>query len=313
MCYNIKGIGKKIKKGDRVDKKRAIAGKTREILREYQIRPAKRLGQNFLIDQNILHKIITAGGVEAADTVIEIGPGLGSLTELILNRIPAGKLYAIEKDQKLVAVLADLLAGYHNLVVINQDVLAIDWPHFFAQHQLAEVSVKVMANLPYYITTPVIMNLLESGLKFKQITLLVQKEVAARMAAAPGGKDYGALSIAVQYHSKVEIVADVAPTVFIPPPQVYSTIISLYPYRNPPVKVSDQAFFFKVVQAIFQQRRKNIKNALSNSTLFSLSKEGIMEGLARGGISPTLRGENLSIAEIAQLSDILKLMAVEQN
>lgn len=283
----------------------ATPTRTREIMKKYKLKPYKGLGQNFLIDQNIIGKIIEAGKLEGDDSVIEIGPGIGSLTQAILGRITTGKLFAVEKDKRLVEILEDLFAGEKCLEILNQDILDIEWTDFVQKWDIGESTIKVIANLPYYITTPIIMNLLESGFKFSRLVFMVQKEVAERMVAPPGGKDYGSLSVAVQYYAKAEIVHQVPPTVFIPRPEVYSSIICLTPYLESPVKVQNIDFFFQIVKAIFQQRRKNIKNGLSKAASLNLERNLVVDGLHRAGIDPRIRGEKLSIEMMANLSNIL--------
>lgn len=283
----------------------ASPGKTREILKENKIRLSKGLGQNFLIDRNIIDIIIKAASVTASNSVIEIGPGIGSLTQGILEKLSTGSLIAIEKDSRLIKVLTAQFSGYNNFDLINKDVLDIEWDSFFQEKKLENGKVKVLANLPYYITTPIIMGLLESNVLFKQLIFMVQREVAERMAASPGGKEYGVLSIVVQYFARVEIVHEVSPSVFIPRPDVYSTIISLYPHQEPPVEVLDREFFFQIVRSIFQQRRKNIKNGLSKAANLNFSREEVVSSLEEVGIDPRIRGEKLAISVLAKLSNSL--------
>jgi 16S rRNA (adenine1518-N6/adenine1519-N6)-dimethyltransferase len=283
----------------------ATPGKTREIIKNYGIRVSKKLGQNFLADGNIVSKMIESAELKKDDLVIEIGPGIGALTQQILQKITAGYLFAIEKDHLLIDVLRDLFSHDDNLELICEDILNIDWQNFFNQKGLEGRGVKVLASLPYYITTPIIMGLLESGVRFSRLILMVQKEVAERMAATSGQKDYGALSIAVQYYSRIKVVHIVPPTVFIPKPGVYSSIVLLEPYVQLPVRVLDQKFFFAIVRAIFQQRRKNIKNALSRAAGINLTKETVLETLTFLGIDQNIRGEKLEIEEIANLSNQL--------
>lgn len=285
----------------------ATPGRTLEILKDYGLRPSKKMGQNFLIDPNIINIIVAAAGVKEDDTIIEIGPGIGSLTQLILESLgDKGKLFAIEKDDRLAEALNKILGSYRDkLKIINQDALEIKWSEFLKKEGITSHEVKVVANLPYYITTPIIFSLLEADFQFSRLVLMVQKEVAERMVASPGGKDYGALSIAVQYYSKVEIIHQVPPTVFIPRPRVASAVIRLMPYPEPPFYTLNEDFFFKIVQAIFQQRRKNIKNSLLNSRDLSLEKEVILDGLAEAEIEPRIRGEKLPIDKIVTLSNLL--------
>ncbi|AZR74439.1 16S rRNA (adenine(1518)-N(6)/adenine(1519)-N(6))-dimethyltransferase [Anoxybacter fermentans] len=272
-------------------------GKTREILQKFNLQPNKALGQNFLIDNNILNKIIKAGEVTKKDHVIEIGPGIGSLTQRLAEM--AGKVTVIEKDRRLIPVLKEILHMYDNINYIEDDVLKVDWSKIIGPGE----KIKVIANLPYYITTPIIMGLLENCLPVDIMVFMVQKEVAERMVAEPGGKDYGALSIAVQFYSKAEIVAIVPPTVFIPRPKVNSAIIKLTRLEKPAVDVLSEEIFFKVVKASFQQRRKTLGNSLSRSSELPLSKVEIKEALKVAGIDPSLRGEKLRIEDFGRLSD----------
>ncbi|MCK4259965.1 MAG: 16S rRNA (adenine(1518)-N(6)/adenine(1519)-N(6))-dimethyltransferase RsmA [Halanaerobiales bacterium] len=271
--------------------------RTRELMKKFNIRPTKALGQNFLIDSNILDKIVEAGALTGEDHVVEIGPGIGSLTERIAKF--AGKLTIIEKDRKLIPVLKEILNSYTNIEYIEGDVLKVDWSQIIQPGE----KVKVIANLPYYITTPIIMGFLEKKIPIELMVFMIQKEVAERMIANPGGKDYGALSVAVQFYSKGEIVTIVPPTVFIPRPNVDSAVVKLTRLEEPAVKVSDEDLFFKVVRASFQQRRKTLRNSLSGSPKISLSKEEIEEALTAVGIDPSLRGERLGIQEFGRLSD----------
>lgn len=285
-------------------KRVATPGVTKNILKEFNIKLSKKLGQNFLVDGNIIDKIILAGEIDKGDFFIEIGPGIGSLTQGILENLVEGKLFAIEKDKNLVQVLHKIINN-KNLVLINKDVLNIDWESFFRENNLFDKSVKLMANLPYYITTPIIMGLLEAKLPVKTFVFMVQKEVAERMVADPGRKEYGALSIAVQYYSLAEIVHIVPSSVFIPQPDVDSAIIKLERYKEPPVELENEDFFFQVVRAIFQQRRKNIKNALSKAANINLEKELVVESLEKMGIDKKIRGEKLDLHKIGQLSNLL--------
>ncbi|MFW6287221.1 MAG: 16S rRNA (adenine(1518)-N(6)/adenine(1519)-N(6))-dimethyltransferase RsmA [bacterium] len=288
-----------------MQKKIATPGATKELLDKYNLRLSRKLGQNFLIDRNIIDIIISAGDIHEEDVVIEIGPGIGSLTQAILEKLSRGKLYAIEKDTRLVEVLDDLFNINSNIEIINKDVLGIDWKEFFAVNDLQNKNVKLMANLPYYITTPIIMGLLEAKVPIDSYVFMVQKEVAERMIADPGGKDYGSLSIAVQYYSNPEIVHIVPSSVFIPKPAVDSAIIKLKRNIEVAVRLKDEDFFFKIVQAIFQQRRKNIKNSLVKAANIDLEKENVLESLDEMGLDKTIRGEKLDIQQIGQLSNLL--------
>ena len=282
----------------------ATPGATKELLKEYGIKLSKRLGQNFLVDSNIIDKIISAGNISVDDNVIEIGPGIGSLTQAILEKLGKGQLLAIEKDGRLVQVLLDLFKD-NNIKVINKDVMGIKWSEFFEENNLTNQTVKVMANLPYYITTPIIMGLLEARVPVEQYVFMVQKEVAERMTADPGGKDFGALSIAVQYFSSPEIVHIVPSSVFIPRPAVDSAIVKLTRNIKPPVQLEDELFFFQIIKAIFQQRRKNIKNGLVKAANIQLDKELVLKSLDEMGLDKRIRGEKLDLKQLAQLSNLL--------
>jgi 16S rRNA (adenine1518-N6/adenine1519-N6)-dimethyltransferase len=286
-----------------LNKKIATPTVTRKILADYQIKLSKSLGQNFLIDGNIIDKIVNIAGIEQGDQVIEIGPGIGSLTQVLLEKID-GSLFAIEKDARMVGVLEELFQD-EKLKLIHRDVLDINWPEFFNQHDLINKRVKVIANLPYYITTPIIMALLEARVPVQSYVFMVQKEVAERMVAKPGGKDYGALSIAVQYYTRPEIAHIVPPTVFIPQPDVYSAIIKLETYKEAPVHLEDEGFFFQIVQAIFQQRRKNLKNSLSKAANMKLDKGLVEKCLKDLGFKEGIRGEALNLDQIAELANLI--------
>lgn len=280
-------------------------------LKKFNIRPTKSLGQNFLVDQGILKSIVQAAELTKEEFVLEIGPGLGNLTaELAEN---AGKVAAVEIDKRLIPILKENLKAYENVRIINADILQID-PEVVLREELGDddklgdgstTRLKIVANLPYYITTPVIMKLLESRIKAKTMVFMVQKEVADRMKAAPGGKDYGALSVAVQYYSKPAVVLEVPPHSFIPRPEVYSSVIRLDLYEKPPVDLRDEALFFKIVKAAFGQRRKTLANALNNAGYFNLDKEKIKEMLFKTGIGGNQRGETLSLTQFAQLTNLI--------
>ncbi|MGM0409878.1 MAG: 16S rRNA (adenine(1518)-N(6)/adenine(1519)-N(6))-dimethyltransferase RsmA [Bacillota bacterium] len=284
-----------------MEKSIATPSKTKEILKNYNIRLNKRLGQNFLVDTNIIEKIIEGAEIKGNETIVEIGPGIGSLTEYVLKEIDSGKLIVIEKDNRFIKILNDLFLS-DKLEIINDDVLNVDWNNLLKDDK----SVKVVANLPYYITTPVIMGLLESDFKFESLLFMVQKEVAERMAADPGSKKYGSLSVASQYYSEVEIIHEVPSSVFIPKPKVDSAIIRLKQYENIPYSTLDEDFFFAIVKAIFQQRRKNIKNGLTKAAEINLAKELVLEALAECNIDRRIRGEKLEIEKMVELSNSLK-------
>ena len=279
----------------------------RNILKKLELRPARSLGQNFLTDEGILRRIGQAADVDSNDVILEIGPGLGSLTAVLAES--AGCVVAVEIDKRLIPVLHSNLIGYRNVNIINDDILKIDvhkelMPHM-KNEDGSERRLKIVANLPYYITTPVIMKLLESGVKAECMVFMVQKEVADRMAAAPGGKDYGALSVAVQYYSRPSVVMQVHPHSFVPQPDVDSAVVKLELYKTPPVELLDKDLFFRVVKAAFGQRRKTLVNALNNASYLGLDKEKITELLEKTGIDMKQRGETLSIQQFAQLSNLI--------
>lgn len=278
---------------------------TRKILKKYNLNLKKKMGQNFLIDQNILNKIIEAASIDENNTVIEIGSGIGSLTQNILKIVETGKVIGIEKDSRFINVLQNVFSENNNLELINKDVRDINWRDFLEKRKLLNRDIKVMGNLPYYITTPIIMGLLESDLSFSKLIFMVQKEVAERMVASPGNKDFGALSVGVQFNSKAEIIHTVPPDVFIPRPDVYSSIVALNPFTNSPYEVENEEFFFKIVKSIFQLRRKNIKNSIIKGSVLNISKKIVLEGLNRSGIDKKSRGEDLSIEKMIHFSNVL--------
>lgn len=284
-----------------MEKSIATPSKTKEILKNYNIRLNKRLGQNFLVDTNIIEKIIEGAEIKGNETIVEIGPGIGSLTEYVLKEIDSGKLIVIEKDNRFIKILNNLFQS-DKLEIINDDVLNIKWNNLLKNDK----NVKIVANLPYYITTPVIMGLLESDFKFESLLFMVQKEVAERMASDPGSKKYGSLSVATQYYSEVEIIHEVPSSVFIPKPKVDSAIIRLKQYENIPYSTLDEDFFFAIVKAIFQQRRKNIKNGLTKAAEINLAKDLVLESLAECNIDKRIRGEKLEIEKMVELSNSLK-------
>ncbi len=282
----------------------ATPKRTKEILDKYGFSFKKSLGQNFLIDTNILRNIVEYGEVSEKTAAIEIGPGIGALTEQIAKR--AGKVFAFEIDQRLLPILEDTLSPYDNVTVIHKDILKADVTDLIGEELKKYEEVRVVANLPYYVTTPIIMKLLQEGLPLASITVMLQKEVAERMAAKPGTKEYGSLSIAVQYFTKAETVMIVPKTVFVPQPNVDSAVIRLIVRDEPPVKVKDEDFFFEVVRASFGQRRKTILNNLtSHLPDGKAKKQGIEGALASSSIDPRRRGETLSIEEFGALSDEL--------
>ena len=274
--------------------------KTIEVIQKYQFAFQKRFGQNFLIDAHVLEKIVSAAGLTKDDCVLEIGPGIGTMTQYLAES--AGQVIAVEIDTNLLPILADTLKDYSNVKVINQDILKVDINELVKEYNNGR-PIKVVANLPYYITTPIIMGLFESNVPIDNITVMVQKEVADRMQVGPGSKDYGALSLAVQYYASPYIVANVPPNCFIPRPNVGSAVIRLTRYQEPPVQVKDPKLMFKLIRASFNQRRKTLQNGLNNSPEISFSKEEITKAIESLGVSPSVRGEALSLEQFAQLAN----------
>ena len=274
--------------------------KTIEVIQKYQFAFQKRFGQNFLIDAHVLEKIVSAAGITKDDCVLEIGPGIGTMTQYLAES--AGQVIAVEIDTNLLPILADTLKDYSNVKVINQDILKVDINELVKEYNNGR-PIKVVANLPYYITTPIIMGLFESNVPIDNITVMVQKEVADRMQVGPGSKDYGALSLAVQYYASPYIVANVPPNCFIPRPNVGSAVICLTRYQEPPVQVKDPKLMFKLIRASFNQRRKTLQNGLNNSPEISFSKEEITKAIESLGVSPSVRGEALSLEQFAQLAN----------
>lgn len=275
---------------------------TIEIIQKYEFMFQKKFGQNFLIDTHVLEKIISAARITKNDCVLEIGPGIGTMTQYLAEN--AGHVVAVEIDRNLIPILKETLADYDNVTVINEDILRVDIKALAEEYNGGK-PIKVVANLPYYITTPIIMGLFESGVPIDNITVMVQKEVADRMKEGPGSKDYGALSLAVQYYAEPEIVANVPPNCFIPRPNVGSAVIRLTRHKEMPVEVKDPALMFKIIRASFNQRRKTLQNGLGNAPELPYTKEQIAAAIAEMGLTPTIRGEALSLAQFAQLSDIL--------
>lgn len=274
--------------------------KTIEVIQKYQFAFQKRFGQNFLIDAHVLEKIVSAAGITKDDRVLEIGPGIGTMTQYLAES--AGQVIAVEIDTNLLPILTDTLKDYSNVKVINQDILKVDINELVKEYNNGR-PIKVVANLPYYITTPIIMGLFESNVPIDNITVMVQKEVADRMQVGPGSKDYGALSLAVQYYASPYIVANVPPNCFIPRPNVGSAVIRLTRYQEPPVQVKDPKLMFKLIRASFNQRRKTLQNGLNNSPEISFSKEEITKAIESLGVSPSVRGEALSLEQFAQLAN----------
>ncbi len=275
---------------------------TIDIIKKYNFAFQKRFGQNFLIDEHVIHKIICAAEITKEDCVLEIGPGIGTMTQYLAEA--AGHVCAVEIDKNLIPVLNETLADYSNVTIINDDILKTDINRIVREYNGGK-PIKVVANLPYYITTPIIMGLFESHVPLLSVTVMVQKEVADRMQVGPGTKDYGALSLAVQYYAKPYIAANVPPNCFIPRPNVGSAVIRLTRYQEPPVKVQDERLMFKLIRASFNQRRKTLQNGIANSNELSFRKEQVADALEKMNLSASVRGESLSLAEFAALSDIL--------
>ncbi len=275
---------------------------TIELIKKHDFRFQKKFGQNFLIDTHVLDKIISAAGVTKDDMVLEIGPGIGTMTQYLAEA--AREVVAVEIDKNLIPILEETLSEYDNVTIINEDVLKVDIAAL-AEEKNGGKPIKVVANLPYYITTPIIMGLFESKVPLDNITIMVQKEVAERMQVGPGTKDYGALSLAVQFYAEPEIVANVPPNCFIPRPTVGSAVIRLRRYSEPPVKVKDEKKMFSLIRASFNQRRKTLVNGLTNASELGLTKEKVTGALEKMGLSETIRGEALTLAQFAELSDLL--------
>ena len=276
--------------------------KTIEIIQKYEFAFQKKFGQNFLIDTHVLDKIIRAAGVSGDDLVLEIGPGIGTMTQYLAEA--ARQVVAVEIDTKLIPILNETLSEYDNVTIINEDILKVDINALAGQYNNGR-PIKVVANLPYYITTPIIMGLFESGVPIDNITVMVQKEVADRMQSGPGSKDYGALSLAVQYYACPYVVANVPPNCFIPRPNVGSAVIRLTRYETPPVDSKDPALMFRIIRASFNQRRKTLQNGLNNSADLSFSKAEIAAAIERLGVSPSVRGEALTLRQFAELANCL--------
>lgn len=275
---------------------------TKEIINKYSFAFQKKFGQNFLIDSNILESIVSAADITKDDFVLEIGPGIGTMTQYLCET--ARHVVAVEIDKMLIPILQDTLSEYDNVEVINQDVLKLDI-NALAQEKNAGQPIKVVANLPYYITTPIIMGLFESGVPIESITIMVQKEVADRMQTGPGSKDYGALSLAVQYYAEAKVQLNVSATCFMPRPNVDSAVIKLTRHKTPVVDVKDEKLMFKVIRASFNQRRKTLVNGLKNSSELDFSKEKILEAINTIGKEESIRGEKLTLEDFANLTNAL--------
>ena len=280
------------------------ARNTIEILEKHHFNFQKKFGQNFLIDGNILGKIMDAAQITEDDCVLEIGPGIGTMTQYLAER--AKSVIAVEIDKNLIPILQETLSPYDNVKVIQEDILKVNIERIVREENDGK-PIKVVANLPYYITTPIIMALFENHVALQSITIMVQKEVAERMQAVPGTKDYGALSLAVCYYAKPEIIMKVPATCFMPKPNVDSAVIRLTRYEKPPVKAVDEAWLFSVIRASFNQRRKTLVNGLSNAGNLGIGKEKIAEAIARMELSPTIRGETLTLEQFTELSNYLFL------
>lgn len=276
--------------------------KTIEVIQKYEFAFQKKFGQNFLIDTHVLDKIISAAEITKDDLVVEIGPGIGTMTQYLA--CAAREVVAIEIDKMLIPILQDTLSAYDNVTIINEDVLKVDL-NKLAEEKNGGRPVKVVANLPYYITTPIIMGLFENHVPLHSITIMVQKEVADRMRMGPGTKDYGALSLAVQYYAEPYLVANVPQNCFMPRPKIGSAVIKLTVHEKPPVTVRDEKLMFRLIRASFNQRRKTLANGLNNSPELHYSKEQIAEAIEKLGTSPSVRGEALTLEQFARLSDIL--------
>lgn len=270
------------------------------ILQKYQFNFQKKFGQNFLIDMHVLEKIMDAAGVGPGDCVLEIGPGIGTMTQMLAER--ARKVIAVEIDNNLIPILQDTLQAYDNVKIIHNDILKLDLKQLTLEENEGK-PIKVVANLPYYITTPIIMGLFEAEVPLESITVMVQKEVADRMKSGPGSKDYGALSLAVQYYSEPELAANVPPNCFIPRPNVGSAVICLHRHAKPPVEVKDEKLMFRLIRASFNQRRKTMLNSLNNSPELPFSKEQIGQALESVGLKSNIRGEALTLEQFAALSN----------
>lgn len=275
---------------------------TIEILKKYDFSFQKRFGQNFLIDTHVLDKIIAASEITKDDLVLEIGPGIGTMTQYL--SVAAREVVAVEIDKSLIPILEDTLSDFPNVTIINEDILKVDLLKL-AEEKNNGNPIKVVANLPYYITTPIIMGLFEKKVPLDSITIMVQKEVADRMKTGPGSKEYGALSLAVQYYAKPEIVANVPPNCFMPRPNVGSAVIRLNRYEEPPVEVMDEKLMFQVIRASFNQRRKTLANSLKNYEGFQFTKEDIEQAIEECGFPSAVRGEALKLDEFAKLANAL--------
>lgn len=275
---------------------------TIEVIQKYNFDFQKKFGQNFLIDEHVLDKIIRAAEITKDDFVLEIGPGIGTMTQYLAEN--AGRVMAVEIDKNLIPILSETLKEYENVTILNADILKVDIEQIVTEQHQGK-PIKIVANLPYYITTPIIMGLFESHVPIDSITVMVQKEVADRMQAGPGSKDYGALSLAVQYYAKPYIAANVPPNCFMPRPKVGSSVIKLTKYKEAPVQVSNEILLFQLIRASFNQRRKTLQNGIKNSNQLNFSKEQVAAALEEMGLSASVRGEVLTLEQFAQLCNLL--------
>lgn len=280
-----------------------IPQNTIAILQKYNFIFQKKYGQNFLVDTHVLEKIMDAAEITKEDCVVEIGPGIGTMTQYLAER--AREVVTVEIDRKLIPILEETLAAYDNVTVLNEDVLKLDLNRIVEENNRGR-EVKVVANLPYYITTPIIMSLFEKHVPLKSVTVMVQKEVAERMQAGPGTKDYGALSLAVQYYAQPQVVANVPPNCFLPRPNVGSAVICLRKYGTPPVRAVDEGRMFAMIRAAFNQRRKTLANSLGNAPGLKVTREQVAQTLEEMGLPAMVRGEALTLAQFAALSDALQ-------
>ncbi len=275
---------------------------TIEILQKYGFNFQKKYGQNFLIDANILEKIMDSAHITEEDIVVEIGPGIGTMTQYLARS--ARHVVAVEIDKALIPILEDTLSEYSNVTIMNEDILKVDMKELADRYNEGK-PIKVVANLPYYITTPIIMGLFESKVPLYSITIMVQKEVADRMQVGPGTKDYGALSLAVQYYAKAQIITSVPATCFMPRPNVDSSVIRLTKYETPPVEVTSEKLLFQLIRASFNQRRKTLVNGIINASFLSITKEQVLDGLEQMELPSTIRGETFTLEQFAKLSNLL--------
>ena len=279
--------------------------KTIEVLQKYDFVFQKKYGQNFLIDTHVLDKIINAAKITEDDFVLEIGPGIGTMTQYLASK--AREVFAVEIDKALIPILEDTLSEYKNVTILNEDILKVDIRKLAEEHNQGR-PIKVVANLPYYITTPIIMGLFEEDVPVESITVMVQKEVADRMQTGPGSKDYGALSLAVQYYASPYIVANVPPNCFMPRPKVGSAVIRLSRHEKPPVNVKDSRLMFRIIRASFNQRRKTLVNGLKNAQDLNFTKEEIERAVSACGFPVGIRGEALTLQNFADLANCLSEM-----